>query len=138
MPLPLVALIESGKWVHPGDGVIRQAIPFLNEPVDFLSVDAMEFESSGHLADDPHSSALFHEMRGSDSVNVPDLPWRDVSSSFFIAVNRFPGDDIGIALDFREGAEADPSVIASNWSNAACKWQRVSGSLSEFLHRIGF
>lgn len=139
LPLPpcIISLMDNGRWVHPGDVVVKKAIPFLNEPVDFLSVDSMEFESSGHLADDPGSSLLFHEMRGSDSVIVPDFPWRDVSRSFFIAVNRIPGDDIGIALDFRRGVESDPSVIASDWSNRTCEWRLVSDSLSEFLQRAG-
>lgn len=139
LPIPpmLVSLIEDGRWIHPGDDVVKEVIPFLKEPVDFLSIASMEFESSGHLADSPESSQIFHEMRGSDSVSVPDLPWRDVSRSFFIAVNRHIGDDIGIALDFREGEESDPSVIASDWSDGTCKWMRVSDSFSEFLLRIG-
>lgn len=138
MPRPLVSLNESEKWKHPGDNAVKMVVPFLNEPIDFLSIDSMECESSGHLADKPDVSSLFHEMRGSDSVSVPDLPWRDVSRSFLIAVNRFPGDDIGIALDFRKGIESDPSVIASDWNDETCKWRRVSDSLSEFLRRVGF
>ena len=138
MPPALVSLIEAGGWVHPGDQVVQEVIPFLKEPVDFLSVDSMEFESSGHLADAPHFSLLFHEVRGGGTSCVPDLPWRDVSRSFFIAVNRNIGDDIGIALDFRKGGDSNPSVIASDWSDGTCKWRRVSDSLTEFLHRIGF
>lgn len=137
MPPVLVSLIKFGKWKHPGDDVVKKVIPFMKEPVDFLSIAQMEFQSSNHLADSLESSQIFHEMRGSDAVNVPDLPWRDVSRSFFIAVNRHIGDDIGIALDFREGDESDPSVIASDWSDGTCKWRRVSDTLSEFLHRIG-
>ncbi len=138
MPPALISLIEAGKWVHPGDDVVKAVIPFLKDPVDFLSVDSMEFESSGHLADHPDTSSLFHEMRGSDFVSVPYLPWRDVSRSFFIAVNRHIGDDIGIALDFRSGPESDPSVIASDWRDGSCKWIRVYDSLSEFLQHVGF
>ena len=137
MPPALVSLIESGRWVHPGDDVLKKVMPFLEAPVDFLSIDSMESESSGHLANDPRYSSMFHEMRGSDSVSVPDLPWRDVSRSFFIAVNRYLGDDIGIALDFRKGGEADPSVIASHWGDQTCKWVRVSDSLSGFLRLVG-
>ena len=138
MPPALVSLIEAGRWVHPGDHVVQEVIPFLREPVDFLSVDSMEFESSGHLAENPHFSSLVHEMRGSDTACVPDLPWRDVSRSFFIAVNRNIGDDIGIALDFRTGVETDPSVIASDWGDSGtCKWRRVSDSFSEFVRRVG-
>ncbi len=75
----------------------------------------MKRESSTHFA-------VFPEMRGSWFVLVPDLPCRDVSKSLFIAVYRVPGDDIGKALDFRKGAETDPSVIASDWSDGTCTW----------------
>lgn len=139
LPIPplLLNLIATRRWRHPGDKVIKRAIPFLDGPVDFLSIDEMEFQSSGGIADLQELSARFHELRGSDAVIVPDLPWRDVSKSFFIAVNRIPGDDLGIALDFREGNPSDPRVIANDWGKAGCEWREVAPSFSEFLERIG-
>lgn len=140
LPVPpmIISLMNDGRWGHLGDDAIKEVVSFLSEPVDLLSVDQMKFESSGLPIDDPDFSALFHEMRGSDSLSVPDLPWRDVSTSFLIAVNRNLGDDIAIALDFRRGVETDPSVIATDWSNGTCQWRSVSGSLSEFLEAVGF
>ncbi len=36
MPEHLVALIREGRWVHPGEARLREVIPFLVDPVDFL------------------------------------------------------------------------------------------------------
>ncbi len=137
VPRLLLLLIETERWTHPGDDVIKEMIPFLDEPIDFLTLDQMEFESSGHLADNPDSSSVFHEMRGSETVHVPDLPWRDVSKSFFVAVNRNIGDDLGLALDFRDSDETDPRVIANDWGEGGCKWREVSPAFSDFVARIG-
>src|SRR5262245_27812504 len=104
LPLPelLVTLIRDGRWAHPGDARLRDVIPFLVDPVDFLkSPEQMAFESSGHLADDPQLSAVFHMVRGGRAAGPVELPWLDADRSFFVAVNRVPGDDVGIALDFR-------------------------------------
>ena len=98
MPELLVAMIRDGRWVHPGDARLREVMPFLVDPVDFLrSPEAMAFESSGHLADDPQLSARFHLVRGSRVVEPVELPWLDADRSFFVAVNRWPGDDVAIA-----------------------------------------
>ena len=54
-PLPerLVALVRDGHSIHPGDARLRELIPFMVDPVVFLSTpEAMAFESSGGLADD--------------------------------------------------------------------------------------
>jgi hypothetical protein len=94
-------------------------IPFLVDPVVFLcSPDAMAFESTGRLADDRHSSVIFHAMRGSRTAEPLELPWLDVDRSFFIAVNKWPGDDVAIALDYRSDL-ADPRVVASDWGAGA-------------------
>jgi hypothetical protein len=139
-PLPelLVALIRDGHWVHPGDARLRELIPFLVDPVVFLSTpEAMAFESRWHLADDPRLSALFQIVRGSRTVGPVELPWLDADRSFFVAVNRWPGDDVGIALDYRTDA-LDPRVIASDWgSGQACIWREVAPSLSGFVRLLG-
>jgi hypothetical protein len=140
LPLPeiLVALIGRGRWIHPGDAQLRDVIPFLVDPVVFLrSPEAMAFESTGHLADDPQSSVIFHAMRGSRTPEPLELPWLDVDRSFFIAVNKWPGDDVGIALDYRSGL-ADPRVVASDWgTGATCLWREVAPTFTCFIQRIG-
>src|SRR5688500_16298456 len=62
LPALLISLIQQGRWLHPGDGVMLAVIPFLRDPVDFLDLAGMRLESSGRLADHPDSSALFHEV----------------------------------------------------------------------------
>jgi hypothetical protein len=140
LPLPrlLVALLRHGTWLHPGEDRLREVIPFLVDPVVFLhSPEAMAFESRGRLADDPRSSAIFHEIRG-DRASVPiELPWLDANRCIFVAVNKVPGDDVGIALDYRTGL-ADPQVVASDWvSGSGCLWREVASTFSSFVERLG-
>ena len=132
-------LLHAGRWVHPGDDVLRQIVPCIDDPLDFLdSIESILRESSGHLADIPHSSKLFKEVRGSRMAAPVELPFRDVEKSIFIAVNREIGADVAIALDFRNGA-ADPRVIASAWDEKSkeVNWIEVAPTFSEFLKRIG-
>jgi hypothetical protein len=138
MPELLVALIRQGRWVHPGDARLRELIPFLIDPVDFLvSSEAMARESSGHLADDPRLSTVFHLIRGGRAAEPVELPWLDADRAFFVAVNRWPGDDVGIALDYRTGAD-DPRVVAGDWgSGQGCVWREVAPTFSEFVRLLG-
>lgn len=140
LPLPelLVTLIREGRWKHPRDARLREVIPFLVDPVDFLaSLEAMARESSGHLADDPRMAAVFHEVRGHLAAGPVELPLRDVDRSFFVAINRLPGDDVAIALDFRTSA-GDPRVIASDWdAGRGCVWREVAPTFSQFVQALG-
>ncbi|HLN29229.1 MAG TPA: hypothetical protein VK395_15880 [Gemmataceae bacterium] len=139
LPPLLVALLQQGRWQHPGDEVLRRLIPFFRESVDFLTaVPAMRRESSGFLADEPRIAKVFHEARGSKSAEPLCLPWLDVELAVFVAVNRVPGDDLGIALDYRTGV-LDPRVVASDWDEGAggCIWREVATSFSEFVRMLG-
>jgi hypothetical protein len=139
VPSLLVELLEQHRWRHPGDEALRHLIPFLREPVDFLtSVEAMRRESAGSLADEPRFAKVFHMARGSRSAEPVCLPWLDVELSVFVAVNRFPGDDLGIALDYRTDA-TDPRVVASDWDDGpgGCEWREVAPSFSQFVRTLG-
>jgi hypothetical protein len=139
-PLPelLVELMRDGRWVHPGDARLREVIPFLVDPVVFLNMlEAMNFESSGRLADDPQDSAVFHLVRGSRVPEPVELPWLDADRADFVAVNRWPGDDVGIAMDYRTDA-GDPRVVASDWgSGQGCVWREVAPTFSSFVRLLG-
>lgn len=39
LPLPplLLQLLAEGRWRHPGEAALRQAIPWIEDPLDFLS-----------------------------------------------------------------------------------------------------
>lgn len=139
-PLPelLVELMRDGRWVHPGDARLREVIPFLVDPVVFLNtLEAMTFESRGHLADDPQSSDVFHEVRRSRVPEPVELPWLDADRAVFVAINRWPGDDVGIAMDYRTDA-GDPRVVASDWgSGQGCVWREVAPTFSSFVRLLG-
>lgn len=140
LPLPelLVKLLEAGAWQHPGDRVLAQVIPFLREPVDFLgSVAAMRRESSMAFAEDPQYS-FFHLLCGSRHRTPIELPWLDVDLAVFVAVNRDPGDDVGVALDYRTSRE-DPRVVAGDWWSEphVCLWREVAPTFSEFVALVG-
>ena len=115
LPPLLLAAMRKEEWCHPGDDRLRRLIPFFQEPVDFLrSVDAMQRESSHRIAGDPALAGVFRVKRGSCSATPVIIPWLDVERAVFIAVNRVPGDDIAIALDYRTSFE-DPRVVANVW-----------------------
>ncbi|MGR7000124.1 glycosyltransferase family 39 protein [Yinghuangia aomiensis] len=113
LPDRLMVLIDSGGWRHPGDAVLADVIPWFASPLDFLATpEVMERESGSMdlLAD----NAFFHEARGSTAPVPLELPWLDVEQAVLIAVNRIPGDDVALALDYRSDSE-DPRVVGSDF-----------------------
>jgi hypothetical protein len=140
VPTELVSLLDQGRWRHPGDAAMTRMIPWFESPLDFLtSTAAMEFES-GSLdmsADDP-SLAFFREARRSRTGGPVELPWLDVEQAFLIAVNRVPGDDVALALDYRTDP-SDPRVVGSDfWADPRlCEWRVVAPSLSAFVAELG-
>ena len=137
-PPLLVELMNTGRWKQPSDEKIKQVIPFLLEPVDFLlDVDGIRRESSGVLADMSDMSEFFHEYRGS-KTSEKDLPWLDVDRALFVAVNRVAGADIAIALDYRTDVN-DPRVVASDWwsGNKTHCWREVESRFSDFVRKLG-
>jgi hypothetical protein len=147
LPPLLAGLLDSGRWRHPGDDVLRAVVPWFEDPLVFLrSPDAMRLGSwwlyEDGSADDPRDSALFHVVRG--SVAGPgDLPWLDVEQAFNIAVSRRPGDDVAIALDYRTDP-SDPRVVGSDaWTRQPetgriqYAWRQVAPSFSAFAEALG-
>jgi hypothetical protein len=147
LPRLLVSLLDSGRWRHPGDDVLRAVVPWFEDPLDFLHSPAEMRRESTFLyedgtADDPRGSALFHVVRG--SVAGPgDLPWLDVEQAFNIAVNNRPGDDVAIALDYRADL-SDPRVVGSDaWTGrhqtgrVTYVWREVAPSFSAFAEALG-
>jgi hypothetical protein len=139
LPPLLVSIMATGRWRHPGDQVIREVIPFLDGPVDFLGIEGIRHESRWGLVDIPWAAAGFHLARGSRSPSPVELPWLDVEKAVVIAVNRVHGDDIVIALDYRTDRE-DPRVVANRWLPAVrtgCVWCAVAGTFTEFARSLG-
>jgi len=140
LPLPplLVLLMQQGQWVHPGDAKLRELIPFLVEPVDFLkSPERMATQWIVPFADDPRGAEVFRVLRGSRAPGPSDLPWLDVELSIFIALSAVTGDDTGIALDYRLD-KRDPRVVAGDWNSSGnkCYWREVSRTFSQFVELL--
>jgi hypothetical protein len=75
--------------------------------------------------------------RGCRVAEPVELPWLDADRSFFVAVNRWPVDDVRIALDYRTDA-LDPRVVASDWGTGqACIWREVAPAFSGFVRLLG-
>jgi hypothetical protein len=147
LPRLLVSLLDSGRWRHPGDDVLTAVVPWFEDPLDFLgSPGRMRWEShflyEDGSADNRRDSAFFHVIRGS-VAGPSDLPWLDVEQAFNIAVNRRPGDDVAIALDYRTDP-SDPRVIGSDvWTSqhqagrVQYAWRQVAPAFSAFAEALG-
>lgn len=141
LPSLLVELLGQGRWCHPGEERLKQLIPFLREPVVFLAtIESMQSASNGlsSLADDKRIATAFHIGRGSKEIKPICLPWLDVELAVLISVNRFPGDDLGIVLDYRESID-DPRVLASDWQSAnnGIVWREVAMGFAGFARQLG-
>ena len=119
--------------------MLGRVLPWLEYPLTFLtSTSGIEAESQGldFEADDDRHSRVFHVTRG--SVAGPTwLPWLDAELAVLIAVNRIPGDDVAVALDYRSEA-GNPVVVASDaWTPSGHLWRPVASSFEEFAYKLG-
>lgn len=66
------------------------------------------------------------------------LPWLDVDKAFLVAVNKHPGDDVAIALDYRTDS-IHPRVVASDfWTEPGiCSWREVTSTFSALVGEFG-
>ena len=140
LPGLLAGLLARGLWQHPGDEVLRHAMPWFESPVDFLgSTEGMERESRSLdlCAQGERNSCFFRVTQGS-ATGETALPWLDAELAVIIAVNRVPGDDIAIALDYR-GDPANPAVVASDvWTEPpGFIWRSVAPSFPAFAAMLG-
>ena len=141
LPQVLIDAIEQGRWRHPGDERLRELMPWMTDPLDFLSTpEAMATQSAS--LDDLLREERWRTTFKQDSSRrlgreVPDLPWIDVDRAFLIAVNRRIGDDVALALDFRSST-VDPRVIAEPLiEGIGYEWRLVSPTTTAFLDAIG-
>ena len=136
LPLPklLLELTERGAWLHPGDEVLRNAFPLLTKPLDFAtSVNGSPILAGlGWPVDSRDWSSLRVYFEGEERP----LPCLDARRAVFLAVNRFPGDDVAIALDFRGGLDR-PCVVASRWLESGSEWFLIAEDFESFWRRLG-
>lgn len=136
LPIPklLIELSETGKWKHPGDDLMFEKIPFIKESLVFLDIEH-EQDLSVFLLD-KSEEYTFGLYRGS-VIDERELPWLDVEKSRIILCNKYPGDDVAIALDYRID-ESDPCVVGSEWLNdQRIIWREISPDFRSFSELIG-
>ncbi|WP_328829002.1 hypothetical protein OHT77_15440 [Streptomyces sp. NBC_00252] len=135
LPARLTSLLDQGRWRHPGDAEMATLMPWFESPIDFLATTRqMEWESGSlDTFDDDRYAAFLHVARGGGQETPVELPWLDVEKAFFIAVNRVPGDDVGLALDYRTDAH-DPRVVGSyvSMNPLLYEWRVVAPAFSAF------
>ncbi len=133
LPGQLVSMLRTNLWHDPDEHALLDLMPWFEEPLDFLTSPYwMQRESAtlDRLAD----NECFMLVRGGPS----HLPWLDAERAVFIAVNRIPGHDVAVALDYRTDPD-NPRVVASDvWSDPRrCVWRAVTPTFSELVDRLG-
>ncbi len=137
-PIPrlLKTLIESGEWRHPGDDVLIRVIPLMTDPVDFrewLPFQTVTEEIESLFAPQDWQTFKMH-LNNQPAIG---FPWLNADRAVHIAINRIPGDDVAIALDYR-GNLTDPVVVASYWrDNKSLEWFEVAKNFREFATSLG-
>ena len=146
LPTLMKRLLQLGKWVHPGDDVLHELMPWGSDAFDLLDMDGMKRESQFGLAKRGGVDLFFREA--SERLltqRVPPLPWLNTDMAVMIACNREPGADVGICLDYRTDAN-DPRVVASHWPESLSSesyedfghfWREVTPTFSEFVKAVG-
>lgn len=113
------------------------AFPFLTFPINFL--ESIE-EIKGISEDNYLLNEDFWGIKSSQSKGkYIDLPWLDYDKSLFIAINKFPGEDLAIALDYRLN-ENQPRVVASDFNEKYphCEWHVIAKSFDDLLEKLHF
>jgi hypothetical protein len=135
IPILLRTLIDTERWQHPGDDVLRQLIPRLADPVDFRNWVPQNTVAAEIASFSPRDLETFKLYRNTDDLHRP-LPWLNADQAVFIAVNRIPGDDVAIALDYRDSVD-EPTVVASCWpENKYHEWFLVAESFDGFARSL--
>nr|WP_243715464.1 hypothetical protein [Micromonospora sp. KC207] len=137
VPPLLLSLLRADRWRHPGETALARAMPWFKDPLHFLtSIEAMTRESTSLdiLTQDHASAQLFRLARGTERTEPIDLPWLDIDMAFLVAVNKRPGDDVAIALDYRTDP-IDPRVVATDfWTDPSrCSWREVAPTFSALV-----
>lgn len=138
LPLPdlLVELIRTGRWAHPGAAKLRAAVPCIEDELVFLGSEQIPGTRAWALmGPEEHENAMFAEYRSS-RAEPRDLPWIDVEMKLFVMCNKVPGDDCGVALDYRTGL-ARPRVIASDWSAGRLRYREIAPSIEGLVETLG-
>jgi hypothetical protein len=130
-------MLRDDQWKHPGHDVMAEKVPFIHDPLEFLSsIDSMLFNSGPLMDPRKAEDERFSEYRGSQ-IPFRDLPWIDVEKTVFIIINERIGDDVGIALDYRTGNDW-PRIVGGDWhSGSGIIYREIAPSFDVFVELIG-
>ena len=136
LPIPpmLLELIREGLWEKIPLDNLRAIAPFLQEPLELLE----NLEEIRSAADNPGllGSPVLGIRSSQRSGKAVRLPLLDYDHCLFIAVNKFPGDDIAIVLDYR-GNHSNPRVVASDFSSGShCEWRVIANNFAAFVRQL--
>lgn len=132
VPELLIDMLGDGRWGHPGIDAIKRVMPFMADPLVFLSsLDVMERESRVEVA-----CEALRIHRGSCTTQRSQLPWLDIENAFFVAINEQLGDDVAVALDYRLDSSV-PRVVASEYDdNSGYSWRFVATSFADLVQGL--
>lgn len=141
LPLPplLVEMMEDGRWTHPGVEGIAKIAPFIRDELEFRISPNLVREGECIMLDTEVENEFLHEYRGSKIGTERELPWIDVEKTALIAINRFPGDDVSIALDYRTSI-TDPRVVGTEWvegNGNGLYWREIAPTFTIFADMFG-
>lgn len=129
--------MASGTWTHPGADVLRRAVPFISDPLVVLKTHERILDvSRPTLQLDEVKNRRYAEYRGS-RVPRRGFPWIDIEKTLFIMCNELPGDDVGIALEYRYDS-FEPCVVGGDWNSRPGRivYRRIADSFAEFAELI--
>lgn len=131
-------MMEDGRWNHLAAEAIALIAPFIREELCFRTSEYQVPTGECLMGAAEDENEIFHEYRGSKIPEARELPWVDVEKTALIAVNKFPGDDVAIALDYRT-CMTDPRVIGTDWAThggIGCHWREIAPTFTEFAIRF--
>jgi len=114
---------------------VDQVFPALEDPLVFLRT----FDGIKSVSED--RSLLNEKVLGIksslDEGSTVELPFLDYDNAIFFAVNKYPGDDVAIVLDYRNSSQF-PNVVTSAFKSGCIpgEWEVISNSFEHFWSMI--
>ena len=127
------ALASFLKTDHPEleelSSILEEKFSFLEFPIEFLpSIEEVKTVSEDDLW---FQESLWNVAKPGKAAELPVL---DFQKSVIIGINKYPGEDLAIALDYRQDPDL-PAVVASNFRSSAtnCNWEVIASSFEDLL-----
>ena len=125
IPEELQAVLNTSELQDLVVNELSSKFSFLEFPMEFLqSLEEIRLLSS----DQTFLIEEYWNVRSSQNLNKEiDLPYLDFDNSLMIAINKYPGEDLAIALDYRSNPDV-PCVVGSNFNkeDGGCEWKTLS------------